>query len=485
MRNQRQAAAQAMIEWLSDERELGKAPDKIKCAGEFDLYNLHYYIFKFKKSRFGHWLIGVSGGYKGDSLEHCGHVFSEMETYSPYTAKDYCISMVELVREYWMDQAMEASFKEEDEAESDHGAEGEASEEESSVTHEPKEPADEQYESEHDLEPSEQDGQTYEETLENLDEQSDVSPDDQYPQEDYGPSSGQGDKNMLSDLCEQLKNGVYDQYVQANHAVFSEQYDKIGDEIDTKRDKPRSRANRSRLFNHGRQRNDVLPEAPVKQTAAGIYKLRPQENPSVLPEQLGEMGEYVLDGLDGLNKRADVRPRSRAEHRGFSEQDRLDDEIIPIDLDELEDLDETSDEKPEEIISSDGDSLDVVDDEARDAQSPAENHSIISRLRDFEGGSFSDETGSLDNMNYEAHDELTVPEDHSIFSKSEEFKGQRFSGGTDCSDDMADETHDVLPVSEGHSIFFKSEEFKGQRFSDETDGSDDMADEAHDVLPVS
>jgi len=455
MRNQRQAAAQAMIEWLSDERELGKAPDKIKCAGEFDLYNLHYYIFKFKKSRFGHWLIGVSGGYKGDSLEHCGHVFSEMEAYSPYTAKDYCISMVELVREYWMDQAMEASFKEEDETEPDHGTEGEASEEESSVTHEPQEPTDEQYESEHDLEPSEQDGQTYEETLENLDEQSDVSPDDQYHQEDYGSSSGQGDKNMLSDLCEQLKNGVYDQYVQANHAVFSEQYDKIEDEIDTKRDKPRSRANRSRLFNHGRQRNDVLPEAPVKQTTAGIYKLRPQENPSVLPEQLGEMGEYVLDGL---NKRADsniVRPRSRAEHRGFSEQDRLDDEIIPIDLDELEDLDEPSDERPEEIISSDGDSLDVVDDEARDAQSSTENHSIISRLGDFEGGSFSDETDGSDDIADETHDELPVSKGHSIFSKLSEFEVQSSSHDTDDSDDMDYEAHDVLPVPEDHNIFLK------------------------------
>ena len=33
-----------MIEWLSDEHELGKAPSKIEVAGEFDYDDAHYYI---------------------------------------------------------------------------------------------------------------------------------------------------------------------------------------------------------------------------------------------------------------------------------------------------------------------------------------------------------------------------------------------------------------------------------------------------------
>lgn len=50
MTTQRQAAMQSMIEWLADERELGKEPSKIEIAGEFDLHGMHYYIFKYKKA---------------------------------------------------------------------------------------------------------------------------------------------------------------------------------------------------------------------------------------------------------------------------------------------------------------------------------------------------------------------------------------------------------------------------------------------------
>ena len=42
-------AKKAMVGWLSHPQELGKAPAKIECAGEFDLHDLHYYIFKYKK----------------------------------------------------------------------------------------------------------------------------------------------------------------------------------------------------------------------------------------------------------------------------------------------------------------------------------------------------------------------------------------------------------------------------------------------------
>lgn len=116
MTTQRQAAMQSMIDWLADERELGREPSKIELAGEFDLHGMRYYIFKYKKTLLGKWLLGVCGGYEHDlDTEHCGHVFSEMEPYDPATAQQEAIVMVEMIREFWMKQAaaLEAEQNEE------------------------------------------------------------------------------------------------------------------------------------------------------------------------------------------------------------------------------------------------------------------------------------------------------------------------------------------------------------------------------------
>ncbi len=74
--------------------------------GTFVLHDMTYYIFKYKDTKDSEWLLGVNGGYEGDSLSDCGHTFSEME---PYDEKDGCQRMlrrlVEMVRSYWMEQA--------------------------------------------------------------------------------------------------------------------------------------------------------------------------------------------------------------------------------------------------------------------------------------------------------------------------------------------------------------------------------------------
>jgi len=103
---QQEAAKAAMIRWLANPAELGKVPKRIEAAGEFQLHGLIYYIFKFKKSAFGKWLVGVSGGYEVGEMEHCGHVFSEMQEYSEQTAQQHAIDMVESLRSYWQEQAM-------------------------------------------------------------------------------------------------------------------------------------------------------------------------------------------------------------------------------------------------------------------------------------------------------------------------------------------------------------------------------------------
>lgn len=110
---QRNAAKKEMIDWLSHPQELGKAPAKIECAKEFDLYDMHYYIFKYKRNMLGKWLLGVCGGYEGDSTEHCGHVFSDMKEYNDATAVEDATALVEMIRSYWMEQAKQAEEEKE------------------------------------------------------------------------------------------------------------------------------------------------------------------------------------------------------------------------------------------------------------------------------------------------------------------------------------------------------------------------------------
>ena len=80
---QQDIAQNDMAQWLADPYELGKEPGRIECAGEFGLHGMRYYIFKFKTGVLSPWLVGVSGGYEGDSLTPCGHTFSEMKSTTP------------------------------------------------------------------------------------------------------------------------------------------------------------------------------------------------------------------------------------------------------------------------------------------------------------------------------------------------------------------------------------------------------------------
>ena len=105
---QQEAAMTSMIAWLSHPNELGQAPSKIECAGEFERHEMVYFIFRYQENPLSNWLLGVCGGYEGDSLEHCGHVFSEMQPYDPATAEEKAVEMVESIRTYWMQQAKES-----------------------------------------------------------------------------------------------------------------------------------------------------------------------------------------------------------------------------------------------------------------------------------------------------------------------------------------------------------------------------------------
>ncbi len=108
---QLEAAKSAMISWLAHPQELGTEPVAIECAGTFELHDMTYYMFKYKKTHDGEWLLAVNGGYEGDSLSDCGHTFSEMEPYDEHTAVAKSTEMVEAIRSYWMEQARQEEEK--------------------------------------------------------------------------------------------------------------------------------------------------------------------------------------------------------------------------------------------------------------------------------------------------------------------------------------------------------------------------------------
>ena len=103
-KEQLKAAEQSMKNWLSNPHELGKEPYKIECTKEFDLHEMHYYIFRFKEKMFVDWKLAVCGGYEKDSLEHCGHIFSDFKKYNDKSAVNDAIEIVERIRKYWMEK---------------------------------------------------------------------------------------------------------------------------------------------------------------------------------------------------------------------------------------------------------------------------------------------------------------------------------------------------------------------------------------------
>ena len=105
---QMNAAKAAMVQWLADPVEWGRAPSKIQCVGEFDLHDLHYYTFKFKKGFLSKWCFGIAGGYEGDELRNCGHTFSQMKAFNAATIEKDAIALAEYACEFAKEQAKKA-----------------------------------------------------------------------------------------------------------------------------------------------------------------------------------------------------------------------------------------------------------------------------------------------------------------------------------------------------------------------------------------
>lgn len=117
------AAKQELAGWLKGLRSFGRTPSVMECVGTFEFEGLTYYKIIFKGGFFerkifdfaggifsslgsvasfldgiiptaGPWLFGIVGGYKDDSLENNGIVFSWMEEYNESNADSIAINMV-------------------------------------------------------------------------------------------------------------------------------------------------------------------------------------------------------------------------------------------------------------------------------------------------------------------------------------------------------------------------------------------------------
>lgn len=83
--NQLNIAQNALIEWLSQRKEMnGKPPAKIEYAfaiRDEELQNRIFFVFKFKKSALGKWIIGVAGGFPDEQSMECSHIFSGFDDF--------------------------------------------------------------------------------------------------------------------------------------------------------------------------------------------------------------------------------------------------------------------------------------------------------------------------------------------------------------------------------------------------------------------
>ena len=83
--------------WLSNSHELGRKPSKIKYTNTFeDSDGIKCMIFKYKKSFFGKWLLGI--------VSDSG-TFSEMKLYNKETEVVDAKKILNMLKNYWKEIA--------------------------------------------------------------------------------------------------------------------------------------------------------------------------------------------------------------------------------------------------------------------------------------------------------------------------------------------------------------------------------------------
>ncbi len=104
-KKQMKSASETLSSWLADETAFGHKPYKIECVGEFYEFDMRYYLFAYTPEKGGERYVGICGGYKDESLEHCGHVFGARDVYDKKTALELGRKMAHFISEIYSAQA--------------------------------------------------------------------------------------------------------------------------------------------------------------------------------------------------------------------------------------------------------------------------------------------------------------------------------------------------------------------------------------------
>lgn len=116
-------AKNALLEWLSAQEQMsGQPPKKIEYA--FALKDDYvddkvqrdgdiFFVFRFKKTAIGKWLIGISGGFEDEESEKCDTIFSGFDEFpaNKDEAVGLAFKMIDFAKMYKARQQMMAAFE--------------------------------------------------------------------------------------------------------------------------------------------------------------------------------------------------------------------------------------------------------------------------------------------------------------------------------------------------------------------------------------
>ena len=115
--NQKKIAQDALCEWLTEREEMGGKPPK-KIEYKFALKDdengdLIFFVFKFKKSAAGKWLIGIAGGFPDEESTDCKAVFSGFDEFpaKEEDAVELAFGMIDFILQFNMRERLKEVFE--------------------------------------------------------------------------------------------------------------------------------------------------------------------------------------------------------------------------------------------------------------------------------------------------------------------------------------------------------------------------------------
>lgn len=114
---QKEIAQKALCEWLSKQEQMGgKPPKKIEFAFALkdDQNNDRiFFVFKFKKSAVGKYLIGIAGGFEDEESTECGLVFSGFDEFPDDrdSAVELAFKMIDFIIQFNARKKLQAVFE--------------------------------------------------------------------------------------------------------------------------------------------------------------------------------------------------------------------------------------------------------------------------------------------------------------------------------------------------------------------------------------